>query len=153
MAEGSKTDRELLFALFEHHNCEARSRREPEFTYTAASVAGLGAIAWGVAALATTATTLNSKGMWWATLATTCGIFILVVIVSLKILYDHAAYVNVRKAQQEVVRRLMPDTDHAMLLPQGFMSENPGSGHRGSVAIVVAAAVPAIGFCVAFLVR
>ena len=151
--ESKKKSDPLLLALLTHHDNELQARRGTEITYVSASVAGLGAIAWGVAVLITVTDKTGNWPILFSTMLTLLGVVAIVHNVLIKIFSDHRAFMDVRNAEGAVLRRLMTKEEINKFLPKRFLDQTAGEGYKNSIYIVVAAALPAAGFCVAVLLN
>lgn len=138
----------ILQMLFQHVTEELRSRRQPEYIYTAAAVGAFGAIAWGVATLAT----LQIGVPNWRHPALT-GIIAIVMIaipVIIKIRREHSHYIVLRKEQVDLIGTMAQECklDEEMI-PTGLKKSSiiVGRGHLLSIFIVTGAGLGATLFC------
>jgi hypothetical protein len=136
-----------LTALLAEVSAETRSRRDPEYLYTAASVGAFGAVAWGVAALTT------GREAWspaHPALIAAVGILAIAFAVVVKVVREHRLYVGLRREQVRVAKLLTATAGFQEgILPPGLKASGDGPGHWFSVAIVLVAAVSTSGFCFA----
>jgi hypothetical protein len=145
------TQQGVTLALFQHVTDELRSRRQPEYAYTAAAVGAFGAIAWGVAALVA----LSNPVPTWRhpAIAGIVTVLLIAFPVIVKILQEHKNYVQLREDQQRLAKEMVVAYGldlswlPAPLRPAGKI----GDAHRWSVGIVLGAGVGAVLFCLAVL--
>ena len=139
-----------LSMLLQEVGAELRARREPEHLYTAALVGALGAVAWGVATIASVP---GAKTIpWWRhpalAGALVCTIF--AVAVWFKVRREHDQYIDLR-ADQVRIAGLVGEVAAVKQdeLPAGLRTGGKaGSGYLYSAAVIAASAVAAIYFCV-----
>ena len=150
--ESSNTDSgqtAALVALLAEVSAETRSRRDPEYLYSAASVGTFGAVAWGVAAL----TASRSREPWSLThpaFIAAVGILAIAFTVIVKVVREHQMYVDVRREQVRLAKLLIARTGlQEDTLPPGLKSSGDGPGYWFSVAIVLVAAASTAAFCLA----
>lgn len=137
--------------IFAELSEEIRSRREPEHLYTAAAIGAFGAIAWGVATIATVTTNKNPVAFYQHPALVAAGAcVILTVAVIAKIVREHKKYVDLRREQIKLAQSLAESCsfDRSNLPPGLHVGKESGPGYLWSTGVVVCAAVGAIAFCV-----
>jgi hypothetical protein len=130
---------------------ELRSRREPEHIFTASAIGAMGAIAGGTAAVATVPA-LASAPIWQHPAiigAATC--FLIGLSIVAKTERENRVYRAARLEQTRLYALFAKE--HALLnseLPKGLrLDAKAGRGHWFSSAIVIAATVGSLSFCLA----
>ena len=147
-AASGTSEQTLLLALLSQITDELRARRDPEHLYTAAAIGGFGAVAWGVA---TVATTPGAKGLPFyvhPAIAGALGTLVVALAVIRKILREHKKYQDL--STQKI--RISGLIQKAFSIPEDYLPvglKSPaGRGDLWSVLVVAAAGVAAIWFCV-----
>jgi hypothetical protein len=158
---------DLLAAISELGN-EMRKRRDMEYTYAAACVAGFGAIAWGMATLL--AVLIDRQiaqslvPVRWATVAAIVGTLGVAVFVMGKIWREHKFHEDARKGQKELAQSLGKEKGYEVIARtlgtslrvnencMGCFLLKVGSGYIWSMMIVGFSAIVPVGFCVAVLI-
>ena len=138
-----------LSVLVASIGAEVRARRDAEHTYTAATVAATGAVAWGVAA---TAAVDDRSGIpWWRHPALAGALICLMCAgaVWLKICREHQLYYRLRLEQFRLATSLAEASGLEQIeLPPGLRKGAiVGSGHLFSGAILAALSIAAVLFC------
>jgi hypothetical protein len=144
----SKED--VLVAMLAELGQEERSRRDPEHIFTAAVIGAFGAIAWGVATIATV--TIQQPVRWFQhpAIVAAAGCFVLAVAVIAKIVREHAVYCDIRREQVAIAHKLanLCGLDVAEL-PRGFqLVDEARPGYWLSINLVFWAALAAVLFCI-----
>jgi hypothetical protein len=143
----------LLLQLLQELGAAMRLRSEPEHLYTAASIAGFGAVAWGVSALQlppmkceTFCCALQKPflTLWVAAI----GTIVIAAMVIKKIYREHHQYGEFQKARAEVMDQLAELAGAEVRIPDVMRQHGVGDGHRASAIVVSVAAAAAVGFCV-----
>lgn len=135
--------RETLLFLFKETCDELRARRAPEYSYVAASVAAFGAVAWGVATLASV-----SKKSCLAGSVAALGTLLIAGLVVIKILKEHGHYKKLREKQVHLFSGLKEGiTLKDEEIYKSWIDNKAGLGHLWSILIVGGAAVVAAFFC------
>jgi len=136
---------QALIALYSEMRQELRSRREPEFFYTAATITAYGAAMWGVAAVAASNRQLTALPKWLhPALVAAAACLALAIAVIVKILKDHKKYDEIYKAMLLLAEEIKVryGYEQAFSFPPGS-----GGGYLGSISVVIAGLVPAVVFC------
>jgi hypothetical protein len=155
MDQGTTT---YLLARLAEHGEELRSRREPEYIYTAAAIGSFGAVAWGIAALAAA----NAPTRLPAIVAAV-GVFVVALTVVAKSWREHLRHEQQRIQMAAIIARieqsLVDDVTslgkaEAVGAPRGFVRRCEAlllsrGGYFWSLIILFAGAAGAIGFCLA----
>jgi hypothetical protein len=142
------TREQLLLSLLTQLSEEIRARRQPEYGYTAASVAGFGAVAWGVATLKA----INSP-LAWPIIAAMIGTILVAGAVIYKICEENKTYSRLRKELVEIFTELNGSILPPDKIPTGFRDIRSGPGYKWSICIVGTAAIGAILFCLSLLLK
>ncbi|MDN3512667.1 MAG: hypothetical protein NG784_15365 [Candidatus Jettenia sp.] len=126
---------------------EVYSRRQPEYLYTAAAVGALGAVAWGVAAIAPSCKPFYVHPAIFG--AIIC--LLLTVTVVRKICIENKNYMKLRKEQYRLFK-LLSDESGVFLreLPRGLRrscNECIGKGYQHSIWIVFSVGIFTSIFC------
>jgi hypothetical protein len=96
----NKGDREVLMALLQEQGSALRARSEPEYLFTAAAVAGFGAIFGGIAA---------AKATDWAALLAMLWVVVIATSVICKIMRENGKYEGLKCSIREILRALNTD--------------------------------------------
>lgn len=139
-----------LSMLLQEVGAELRARREPEHLFTAALVGALGAVAWGVATIASVP---GAKMIpWWRhpalAGALSCALF--AAGVWFKVKREHGLYVGLR-AEQARIAGLVAELAGVKQedVPEGLRTgSTAGAGYLSSAGVIAASATAAIVFCV-----
>ena len=115
-------------------------RTQAEYLYTAAAVAMFGGVCWGVAAQS------NHSLALVAVLA----ILMITGAVGFKIWNDHQVYKDIWGDRARIAEKLSERPNSSGILPERIKKPKPGHGYRSSLAVLGAAALGAILFCVKF---
>ena len=149
MCESSEKPKEDIqkgawLAFFAETNMEIRARRMAEYTYTAASVAAFGALAWGVASI-------NPEcDRQLPVKAAVVAIIIIVGSVFGKIIDEHFKHFRLRKEAIRLAKKITytHGIDHEKEAPLNFKEPTkPGTGHLWSALVLELAGLGAILFC------
>ncbi len=142
--------KDLQLVLLKELGDALRARSEAEHLYTAAAVAGFGAVAWGVAALQPeryAGRAFYLRPAWVAAV----GILIVAAFIVAKILREHGIYAMTKKEQARIAAQLASLEGAAGIIPEYMLKEDAGPGYKGSRRIVIAAAAVAAGFCLSLV--
>jgi len=119
-----------------------RFRSDPEYLYAAASIAGSGAVAWGIAAL---------PGVYpWAHLVAAVGVLTAGATVCVKIHREHREYEKANAARADIARRLVelgPEVEAAV--PAMWLESRSERRHYWSMIPVMVWAIVAALVCLA----
>jgi hypothetical protein len=143
-------DKNLQLTLLTELGANLRARSEAEHLYTAAAVGGFGAVAWGVAALQPERY-LSRPCYKRPAGAAVIGISIVAVAIAAKIIREHGQYAKLRKQQAQIVKQLARLPGAEEIIHEDMQSDDAGPGYKWSLAIVIAAALAAIGFCLSLV--
>ncbi len=139
------SEREILPTLFTEVTEELRSRRQAEFVYTAAAIGSFGAIAWGVAALGPGRSIHSPCVMLHPAIVASIGAVAVALVVSVKIWSEHKRYRGGMKQLGKYSERISQVFN--VTLSEKLLSGEAGPGYRGSIWIVIVAALMAVTFC------
>ena len=139
----------LLQTLLQELTAAMRLRSEPEHLYTAASVAGFGAVAWESPSLQISFPATQTNGSVWPLWTAAIGVFFSAAIVIYKIIREHKSYERFQAARSNVTKRLSELPGAEGLVPKIMLSETSGNGYLYSILLVAISAIGAIGFCAA----
>ena len=131
-----------LFAVHQELSAYMRFRSDPEYLYAAASIAGSGAVAWGIAAIPGT--------YLWAHLVAAVGVIAAGATVCIKIFTEHREYEKANEARSKVARKLAelgPELDDA--IPPMWLTSRTEGRHYWSMAPVAVWSVVAALICIA----
>lgn len=132
----------VLLAVHQELSAYMRFRSDPEYLYAAASIAGSGAVAWGIAAI---------PGAYpWAHVVAAFGVIAAGATVCIKIDREHREYEKANRARAEVARKLSelaPGAD--ILIPAMWLESKSERRHYWSMAPVGVWALVAAAVCVA----
>jgi hypothetical protein len=143
---GTSQDKQSLLLVLLKEQCDAmRARSEAEHLYTAAAVGSFGAVAWGVAALPSR---YSGRVLMLPAIVAAIGIMAVAVLISIKIVGEHREYETAKRVRVTIAQGLDGLADNAGTIPDYMLKPKEGLGYRGSVWIVVGAALMAAGFCV-----
>ena len=138
-----------LMLLLQEVSAELRSRRDPEHLYTAALIGALGAVAWGVATIATTEIVKNVPYWRHPALVGALACLMMSVGVWIKVKREHSVYVQLRRDHV----RLAGLVASAAGLNQSELSEGlqegqaAGKGYRYSGVVIALSASASFLFC------
>ena len=132
---------DIELTWLEQLGADLRARTQAEYLYTAAAIAGFGGVCWGVAA---------QQNHYLGSVAAV-AIFLLAVAIGFKIRSDHKAYEVVWRDRVKIVGKLSQRPNSTDIFPDRIKGE-PGHGYRSSIAVLLAAAVGAILFCLVFAI-
>ena len=138
-----ESDRQnMLLAVHQELSAYMRFRSDPEYLYAAASIAGSGAVAWGIAAI---------PGIYlWAHLVAAAGVLTAAATVCIKIGTEHREYEKANRARAEIARKLsMLDTGADELIPAMWLQSRSERRHYWSMAPVAVWAIVAAAVCIA----
>jgi len=107
------TELTYLIARLNEAGAELRSRRDPEYVYTAAAVGSFGAFAWGVAALAAARISPVIPGVTAA-----IGILFITIAVAAKTWREHLKHEEQRLLMASIVLRIEARLNLATAAPQ-----------------------------------
>jgi hypothetical protein len=139
----STTDRQtILLAIHQELSAYMRFRSDPEYLYAAASIAGSGAVAWGIAAI---------PGIYlWAHLVGALGVMVAGATVCIKIDREHREYEKANRARAEVARKLAElDEGYPELIPKMWFRSESERRHYWSMAPVAVWSIVAALVCLA----
>ena len=132
----------ILLAVHQELSAYMRFRSDPEYLYAAASIAGSGAVAWGIAAI---------PGIYlWAHLVAAIGVMAAGTTVCIKIDREHREYERANAARSQVARQLSelsPET--ADLIPAMWLVSKSERRHYWSMAPVLVWSIVAAAVCIA----
>lgn len=132
----------VLLAVHQELSAYMRFRSDPEYLYAAASIAGSGAVAWGIAAI---------PGIYlWAHLVGAFGVVAAGATVCIKIDREHREYEKANQARSEVARKLgalAPEA--AALIPAMWLESKSERRHYWSMAPVAVWSIVAALVCLA----
>ena len=138
-----------LSLLLQEISAELRSRRDPEHLYTAALIGALGAVAWGVATIATVEAL--TKTVFWQHPALVGAFACLVMSIGvwLKVQREHNGYVNLRKDHVRIAALVASAAGiEQSELSQGLRQDQiAGNGHLYSGIVIASSAVASFLFC------
>lgn len=144
--ENDDGGRQLLLTLLTEQCESMRARSEPEHLYTAAAVGSFGAVAWGVAALNPDKYMQRALLLRPAFIAFV-GILLVAELIRRKIVREHKEFEKAKKARAATAKKLNELVGDKALVPDYMMSEQEGMGYRGSMWIVIGAAIVSSLFC------
>jgi len=132
----------LLLAVHQELSAYMRFRSDPEYLYAAASIAGSGAVAWGIAAI---------PGIYlWAHLVAAAGVLTAAATVCIKIGTEHREYEKANRARAEIARKLSILPNGASdLIPTMWLESKSERRHYWSMAPVAVWAIVAAMVCIA----
>lgn len=137
--------KDVLLAVIAEYGAAMRERSQPEYLYTAASLAGFGAVCWGVATLDLR---LYEKRLWThPALDAAFGIFIIAFCVAIKIVREHRRYKYFRRERSIAAQLLTRIPDVEDLVPKDLLNGNTGPGAYYSLAVVIGSAFASVLFC------
>lgn len=149
MSEEDKARAATLSVLFQDICSEIRARRDPEYVYTAATVGALGAVAWGIATIASVQG-IDSVPPWrHPALAGAVASLMLTWAVWEKIRREHRIYVDLRAEQVRLAGLLAASTGVQQAeLPSGLRTGiTAGAGYRASGLVIGSACAATVLFC------
>ena len=119
-----------------------RFRSDPEYLYAAASIAGSGALAWGIAAI---------PGIYpWAHLVAAIGVIAAGATVCIKIDREHREYERANRTRSQVARKLVDlGPELADAIPSMWLESKSERRHYWSMAPVATWSILAALICVA----
>jgi hypothetical protein len=133
---------QLLLALLAEHSNEMRSQAQTEHIHTAAAVGAFGAVTWGVATvpepIPAAAAVLGVVLVSWAVIT--------------KIRLSHETYRGLKAARAKVCAEIASRSECGAVISKGLLSAEAGRGYLSSIAVVVSAAIGAVGFCAAIAI-
>jgi len=144
------TDRvSALSVLFQDIGSEVRARRDPEYLYTAATIGALGALAWGVATIATVQGAGGIPSWRHPAVAGAVASLMLTWAVWQKIQREHGIYVALRAEQLRIAGLLAEATGVSQEeLPTGLrLGVTAGAGHRASGVVIGSTCAATVLFC------
>jgi hypothetical protein len=142
--------KDLRLILFTELGVALRARSEPEHLYTAAAVGGFGAVAWGVAALHPDK--YLSKPVYKRPAGVAAlGTLLVATAIVVKICREHIKFAEIKKEQAQIATQLSSLSGAAGIIPENMLSPVAGRGFIWSLAVVIAAAVAAICFCLSLV--
>ena len=131
-----------LLAVHQELSAYMRFRSDPEYLYAAASIAGSGAVAWGIAAIPGT--------YLWAHLVAAVGVVAAGTTVCIKIDREHREYEKANRARSIVARKLVdlgPGLEDA--IPSMWLESKSERRHYWSMAPVAVWSIVAALVCLA----
>jgi hypothetical protein len=132
----------LLVAVHQELSAYMRFRSDPEYLYAAASIAGSGAVAWGIAAI--------PGAYLWAHLVGALGVIAAATTVCIKIDREHREYEKANRARAEIAQRLTQLAPGAAdLIPAMWLESKSERRHYWSMAPVAVWAGVAALICIA----
>lgn len=141
----NKDQKELDFVLVAELGASFRARSQPEYTLTAAAVASFGALAWGVAA--TNPSSFVSKPFVQRPAAIAAiGTGVIAIAIALKIRREFGRYAKIKQEQSQILKRLATPLNSIDLIPKDMLTP-AGPGYKGSIGVVIVAAIAGIAFC------
>lgn len=131
-----------LFAVHQELSAYMRFRSDPEYLYAAASIAGSGAVAWGIAAI---------PGIYLAAhLVAAIGVLAAGATVCIKIDREHREYEKANRARSEIARKLADlGPDLAEAIPVMWLESKSERRHYWSMAPVAVWSIVAASVCIA----
>jgi hypothetical protein len=138
--------KDLQLVLLKELGDALRARSEPEHLYTAATVGGFGAVAWGVAALQPEKYLGRPVYKRPAAIAG-IGIIIVAAFIVAKIFREHGIYAETKREQARIAEQLASLEGAREIIPEYMLKKDAGWGFFWSLAVVIAAAVAAALFC------
>jgi hypothetical protein len=152
MALNETDQKDVLLALLAEHGSAMREKSQPEYVYTAAALAGFGAVSWGVAALQP-ASYANRFWTHPAAIAA-AGVFFTAVALIAKSRREHAVYQRIRAGRAAAAASLKALLgENGNLVPDEFLKGPSGGGAYYSLGAVVIAALGSIAFSLSVLFR
>jgi len=138
-----------LSILFQDICAEVRARRDPEYVYTAATIGALGAVAWGVATIATVQGVESVPPWRHPAMAGAVASVLLTWAVWKKIQREHGIYVLLRAEQVRIAGLLAAETGVQQgELPSGLrLGISVGAGHRASGLVIGSTCLATVLFC------
>jgi len=138
---------ETILTLLPELNTSLISKSQAEYLYTGSSIAGFGAVSWGVGALRN-----GIAPVYFHPAIIACvGILIVAVAVIFKIVHDHNLYVENQKIIVKLRNTLLDELGHPEWFPSELLVEEKAtrfpSGYFVSVLVLIAGAVSSILFC------
>ena len=140
----SESRQQLLLVLLQEVTAAMRLQSEPEHLYTAASIAGFGAVAWGVASL-----DMTKHPSSIPLLVAAGGVLITALLVIVKLWHAHNHYSKFNDARIDVMRRLSNLNRDKNVFPPMMLEGKPGWGFAISISIVGVTGAAAVAFCLA----
>ncbi|HXN74026.1 MAG TPA: hypothetical protein VN861_15885 [Candidatus Acidoferrales bacterium] len=123
-----------------------RARSEAEHLYTAAAVAGFGAVAWGVAALQSEKYVCRPIYERPAVVAA-IGILGVTVAIWSKIVREHKVFEETKEERIRIANLLEPPGGPTRIIPEYMFKESSGRGYVLSIAVLAVAAIAGMSFC------
>jgi hypothetical protein len=142
---------DLHSLLLQELGDEIRRRREPEHLYTAAAVGAFGAVAWGVATIATVQNANMSPVYLHPAIVAAVGCILLAFALIAKVVREHRRYARLRREQIRIANWLADACSGSFhhQLPPGLQNgATAGCGYLGSILVIVSSAGLAAAFCV-----
>lgn len=143
--------KDILLALLAEYSTAMRERSQPEYLYTAAAVAGFGAVCWGVAALPST----DYQNRFWThpDMAAIIGIVLSAAAMIYKIIVEHSNYTHFKMIRATVATQLKNIEGADKLIPADLVNAESGDGYFFSSCIIFASAFGSVIFILASLFR
>jgi hypothetical protein len=139
-----------LSLLLQEVGAELRSRREPEHLYTAALIGALGAVAWGVATIATIGGI--SRILWWKhpAIVGASACWLIALAIWAKVKREHKEYAKLRAEHVRLAAQFATQAGlEQKQLPVGLQSGGgSGDGYVYSGVVILASALAASLFCI-----
>ena len=132
----------ILLAVHQELSAYMRFRSDPEYLYAAASIAGSGAVAWGIAAI---------PGIYfWAHIVAAFGVIAAGATVCIKIDREHREYEKANAARAQIARQLSElSSETRDLIPPMWLASKSERRHYWSMAPVAVWSLVAAAVCIA----
>ncbi len=131
-----------LFSVHQELSAYMRFRSDPEYLYAAASIAGSGAVAWGIAAIPGTYV--------WAHLVAAVGVVAAAATVCIKIDREHREYERANRSRSDIAKKLAElGPELADAIPPMWLVSKSERRHYWSMAPVATWSIVAALVCLA----